>query len=103
MNKSNQLDLLDMYENYGCFVCKVGKAMDDAGISISKMRKLTGLNHEIVKKYYEDKIIRIDKDVLSRISYILMLHGVDPNTLVEYIPPKKDDIKSNPTLRRRED
>jgi len=71
--------------------------MDKVGISISKMRKLTGLNHEIVKKYYEDKIIRIDKDVFARISYVLMLYGIDPKDLLEYIPPqKKMNQQKNP-------
>ena len=36
------------------------------------MRRLIGLNHEIVKKYYEDKIIKMDKDVLSEINYMLV-------------------------------
>lgn len=44
---------------------------------MSKMRRLTGLNHEIVKKYYEDKIIRMDKDILSRITYVLVSCGID--------------------------
>lgn len=89
LEKSDRIDILDMLGNYGEYVCNVGKAMDEAGISISKMRKLTGLNHEIVKKYYEDRVVRIDKDVFARISYILLAHGVDPKDLLEYIPPKK--------------
>lgn len=91
LERGNRIDVLDMLGSYGEYVCNVGKAMDEAGISISKMRKLTGLNHEIVKKYYEDKVVRIDKDVFARISYILLAHGVDPKNLLEYIPPQKKD------------
>lgn len=91
MEKSNDINTLDIYGNYGYYICGIGKAMDSVGISISKMRKLTGLNHEIVKKYYEDKVVRIDKDVFARITYILSLYGIDPKDLIEYIPPKKDD------------
>ncbi len=87
MENNNGINALDMFINYGHYECHVGRAMDKAHISISKMRKLTGLNHEIVKKYYEDKIIRIDKDVLARISYVLLQVGIDPNDLVEYVPP----------------
>ncbi len=89
LKKSNDINTLDIYGNYGHYICKIGKAMDSAGISISKMRKLTGLNHEIVKKYYEDQVVRIDKDVFARITYILSLYGADPKDLIEYIPPKK--------------
>lgn len=75
---------MDLLDSYGKFVCNVGKAMDEVGISITKMRKLTGLNHDVVKKYYEDSITRIDKDVLARIAYVLSLYGIDPTNLIEY-------------------
>lgn len=97
LERQSKLDILEMLGDYGHFICNVGKAMDEAGISISKMRKLTGLNHEIVKKYYDDKIIRIDKDVLSRITYVLVAYGIDPKEIVEYIPPKKKmNLQNNP-------
>ena len=59
MERQYKMDILEMLGNYGHYVCNIGAAMDKAGISISKMRRLTGLNHEIVKKYYEDRIVRI--------------------------------------------
>ncbi len=98
------MDVLGLFDEFGKYNCNVGKAMDDAKISVSKMAKLTGLNHDIVKKYYADQIQRIDKEVLSKISYVLMQCGIDVSNLVEYIPPtKKDEIKYNPTYRGRED
>ena len=90
MKVNDKINVFDMFENYGHYVCNVGKAMDKAGISISKMRKLTGLNHEIVKKYYEDKIVRIDKDVLARITYVLISYGIEPKNLIKYAPARKD-------------
>lgn len=89
--KKDAIGMLDLFGNYGHYVCNVGKAMDELGISVSKMRKMTGLNHEIVKKYYEDQIVRIDKDVFAKLSYVILVHGIDPKNLIEYIPPKKDD------------
>ena len=97
MEKQSKLDILEMLGNYGHYECNVGKAMDKAGISISKMKRLTGLNHEIVKKYYEDRIIRMDKDVLARITYVLVACGIDQKEIVEYIPPeKKMNLQNNP-------
>ena len=97
LERNNRIDILDILGNYGQYVCHIGEAMDKVGISISKMRKLTGLNHEIVKKYYEDRVVRIDKDVFARISYVLMLYGIDPKDLLEYIPPqKKMNQQNNP-------
>lgn len=96
LEKNNRIDILDLLGNYGHYVCHIGDAMDKVGISISKMRKLTGLNHEIVKKYYEDRVVRIDKDVFARITYVLLSAGINPNELLEYIPPKKMNMKNNP-------
>ncbi len=92
MIKKEKEDIFELMGDYGKYVCNVGKAMDKVGISISKMRKLTGLNHEIVKKYYNDQIVRVDKDVFARLSYVLSKYGIDPASLFEYISPKKDDV-----------
>ena len=91
MSNNDAIGMLDLFGNYGYYKCNVGRAMDELGISISKMRKLTGLNHEIVKKYYDDQVVRIDKDVFAKLSYVLMVYGKDPKDLLEYVPPKKDD------------
>lgn len=96
MERQYKMDILEMLGNYGHYVCNVGTAMDKAGISISKMRRLTGLNYEIVKKYYEDRIVRIDKDVLARITCVLVACGIDPKEIIEYIPPeKKMNLQNN--------
>lgn len=94
LERDNSVNTLDIYKNYGYYKCNIGKAMDSVGLSVSKMRKLTGLNHEIVKKYYEDQVVRIDKDVFARITYILSLHGISSDNLLEYVPPKKDDAEN---------
>ena len=99
MERSNKIDILDMLGNYGYYKCNIGKAMDKVGISISKMRRLTGLNHEIVKKYYEDRVVRIDKDVFTRMSYVLSAYGIDSKDLLEYIPPEKKMNVNNNSLK----
>ena len=88
MSKPKSIGVVDLAVDYGSYVCHIGDAMDKVGISVSKMKRLTGINHEIVKKYYEDRVVRIDKDVFARFTYILSLHGIDPKDLIEYIPPK---------------
>lgn len=89
------MDVYGLFNNYGNYSCNVGKLMDEAGISISKMGRLTGLNHDIVKKYYNDQIQRIDKEVLAKITYVLMQYGLDTNHVIEYNPPKEKDDKTN--------
>ena len=77
----------------GKCVCHIGEAMDKAGISISKMGRLTGLNYDVVKKYYTDQSIRIDKDVFSRIAYVLSVYGIDVSNLFAYVKKKKWCLK----------
>ena len=39
----------------------------------------------------------MDKDVLARITYVLVACGIDPKEIVEYIPPeKKMNLQNNP-------
>ena len=50
----------------------------------------------LLKKYYEDRIVRIDKDVLARITCVLVACGIDPKEIIEYIPPeKKMNLQNN--------
>ncbi len=83
------MDVLGIFEDYGKYTYKVGDSMDRAGISILKMEQLTVLNHDIVKKYYNNQIQRIDKDVLSKTSYVLLQYGQDISNIVEYILREK--------------
>ena len=92
MERQYKMDILEMLGNYGHYVCNIGAAMDKAGISISKMRRLTGLNHEIVKKYYEDRIVRIDKDVLARITYVLVACGINPKEIIKCLSMVRSTI-----------
>lgn len=92
---NDKIGIFDFFENYGHYVCNIGKIMDELGISVSKMSKLTGLNHDIVKKYYKDQIIRVDKDVLSKMSFVIMTYGKDSKNILEYIPPKNNSLKGN--------
>jgi putative transcriptional regulator len=57
--------------NYGSIELQIGKKMKEKNISCYQMSKLTGLRYEVVKRYYNNSIYRIDLDVLSRMLYIL--------------------------------
>ena len=92
MEKQNKLDILEMLGNYGHYVCNVGQAMDKAGISISKMRRLTGLNHEIVKKYYEDRVVRIDKAQVVDMTFNLLVKNSAKIIICHLIIALKSDV-----------
>ncbi len=91
MEEQTPINPVTIQTNYGTYKCNIGPVMDKAGITISQMHRLTGINYDIVKKYYTDQVIRMDKDVMARISYVLTLHGIDCSNLLEYIPPTKNN------------
>lgn len=72
-------------KDYGKIEIKLGQLMDEFGISIYQMTKLTGLKHTTVKSYYKNApITRVDLDVISKFCYVL---GCKIEDIIEYLPP----------------
>ena len=41
------------------------------GITVNQVVKNTGLHHQVIKRYYDGTAVRYDKDVLSKLCYVL--------------------------------
>lgn len=89
MRKDEIANILDMLGEYGEYKINIGAEMDRLGISVTKMRRLTGLNHEVVKRYYNGTAMKIDRDVFARITYVIFRHNGNIDNLLEYVPPQK--------------
>ena len=81
--------LKNILSNYGEYKVNIGAEMDRLGISISKMGRLTCVNHGVIKKYYEGRVVRVDCDVFARITYVILRHNGNIDNLLEYAPPQK--------------
>ena len=75
-----------MYRDYGDIVFDIIKVMDEKAITINQIVKKTGLHHQVVRRYYEGTITRYDKDVLSRLCFVI---GCDLNDIMYYKKPSK--------------
>lgn len=75
-----------LYKDYGKIVFDLKTIMDKKKITISKIAKITGLHHKVVRRYYEGTVERYDKEVLSKLCFVL---GCDLNDIMHYERPKK--------------
>ena len=71
-------------KDYGKVIVKLKAQMDQKGISIYQMSKLTNLKYTTIKYYYNNEpLTRFDSDVLAKICYVLECRIED---ILEYVP-----------------
>lgn len=57
--------------NYGKININIKKIMKKKNITRNKLSVLTGATYNVINRYYNSDISRIDLDVLARICYVL--------------------------------
>ncbi len=78
------MDSIIVYKDYGDIEFDIKTIMEQKGITINQIVKKTGLHHQVVKRYYDGTIIRYDKDVLSRLCFVI---GCNLNDIMHYKKP----------------
>ena len=71
---------------YGKIQCNLKSIMNNHKISMYKLERLTGLKHEVIRKYYYNNVYRYDADVLAKLCYVL---NCEPSDIIKYIPNNK--------------
>ena len=57
--------------NYGKIKIDIKTIMDKKNITRNKLSVLTGATYNVINRYYNNNISRVDLDVLARICYVL--------------------------------
>ena len=70
-----------VYRDYG----DIKSIMNKKGISINQVVKKTGLHHKVIHRYYDGTAVRYDKDVLSKLCFVL---DCNLNDIMYYEKPK---------------
>lgn len=66
---------------YGKIIIKLRQVMDEKGITRYQLSKLTNTRFEVVNKWYNGSVERIDTDILARFCFTL---DCDVNSIIEY-------------------
>lgn len=80
------MDSVVVYRDYGKIKFDIKTIMDKKGITVNQVVKNTGLHHQVVRRYYDGSIVRYDKDVLSKLCFVL---DCNLNDIMYYEKPKK--------------
>ncbi len=74
-------------EDYGQIIIHLDELLKSKNISINQLSFRTEMQRTQIRNYRDNKIQRLDIDILKRLCYVLDCELFD---LIEYIPPKPD-------------
>ena len=60
-----------LLRNYGKIKINIKTIMDVKNITRNRLSVLTGATYNVINRYYNNDISRVDLDVLARICYVL--------------------------------
>lgn len=60
-----------VYVDYGEIKVNIKRIMKEKGITRQQLAKRTGLTNRTINRYYNDQILKFDRDVLAKLCYIL--------------------------------
>lgn len=81
-NPLRQLPVNALY--YGKIRIKLTEIMEEKGVSLSQLSFRTEMQRTQLRNYRDNKIQRLDIDILLRLCYVL---ECDLHDLLEYVPP----------------
>ncbi len=72
-------------DRYGTIKINLAKLIEESGISKNKLSQRAEMQRTQLNKYYNNKITRLDIDVLARLCTVFDCKICD---LLEFVPPK---------------
>lgn len=58
-------------KDYGKINIDLKRIMKEKGISRSRLSSMSAMNYDLVNRYYNNKVVRVDLDVIARFCYVL--------------------------------
>ncbi len=68
-------------KDYGKATIQLKQIIDMKKISRNKLYNMIATNYDLVNRYYNNKVVRIDLDIIARMCYVL---DCDINDLIKY-------------------
>ncbi|MBR3897779.1 MAG: helix-turn-helix transcriptional regulator [Bacilli bacterium] len=60
-----------VYVDYGEIKVNIKRIMKEKGITRQQLIKRTGLTSRTINRYYNDEVLKFDRDVLAKLCHIL--------------------------------
>ena len=74
-------------DEYGSVKVKLAEMLDSRKITRNRLKTLTGVKYEVIDRYYQNHIERVDLDFIAKVCYVLNCKIED---LLEYEGPTSD-------------
>ena len=68
-------------KDYGKVEITLKEILDKKGISRNKLSVMIAVNYDLVNRYYNNRVIRVDIDIIARMCYVL---DCDINDILKY-------------------
>ena len=78
---------LKQYENYGRIEIDLKKYMDKKKITRNALARAIDTRFEVINKWYNGHVEKIDTDILARICFVL---GCSPADIIRYVENEKE-------------
>ena len=65
----------------GKIICHLKEVMQDREISVYRLSFITGIKYEVLKRYYDNLILRYDSSILTKLCFYL---DCDLNSILKY-------------------
>jgi len=75
------MDNIYTLKNYGKVEITLKDVLEKKDISRNKLFTMIATNYDLVNRYYNNKVIRIDLDIIARMCFAL---GCDVNDLLKF-------------------
>lgn len=72
-----------MRADYGMVELRLKELMDERGMTRNQLARLIDARFEVVSKWYNGKVEKLDLDILARMCYAL---GCEVSDIVVYVP-----------------
>ena len=73
--------IVNLETDYGSVSCSLKKVMDDKKMTVYRLSNIANIKYEIVKKYYDNNLQRIDLDILAKFCFCL---NCEVSSLLKY-------------------